>query len=176
MIVGVVNSAPKFRHQYMGADLLIADECHRYASRMHRKALGKVPNRLGLTATLERADRGVDRVLLPYFGGVVYRLDYPRALADGVVSPFEVEFSAPQSRVEYEALSQRISNARADLISSYGYPGNPADLMDRVNQGSVRWPSEEAMLCGLPRSPEPPDVAHGGCLGGSGGAVSEGPA
>ena len=65
VVVAVVNSAVRQIAELRSAGLIVADECHQYGSREHRKALAAVPRRLGLTTTLERSDEGVDRVLLP---------------------------------------------------------------------------------------------------------------
>ncbi|MAW42048.1 MAG: hypothetical protein CMJ30_06520, partial [Phycisphaerae bacterium] len=68
--LGVVNSvlnndSPSFTENF---DLLIADECHRYGAEKWSKSLMKHPlQRLGLTATLERGDDGINEHVIPYF-------------------------------------------------------------------------------------------------------------
>ncbi|MCC3279909.1 sigma-70 family RNA polymerase sigma factor [Arthrobacter sp. zg-Y40] len=88
------------------AGLLIADECHRYASPMFENALQDGFDwRLGLTATYERTDGGHTDRLDPFFGGVIYSLWYDRALRDEVISPFIVALVgvdlAPAEMAEY---------------------------------------------------------------------------
>ena len=98
------------------AGLLIADECHRYASPMFENALQDgFEWRLGLTATYERTDGGhVDR-LDPYFGGVTYSLWYDRALNDKVISPFIVALVGvdltPAEMAEYLKHTEVMSEA-----------------------------------------------------------------
>lgn len=70
--------------------LLIADECHRYASEENAQAL-LTPTKasLGLTATAEREfDDGLDRVLIPNIGPIIYRYSLAQAKSDGVVVDF----------------------------------------------------------------------------------------
>jgi len=72
--------------------LLIADECHRYASEENARAL-RTPTAasLGLTATAEREfDDGLERVLIPNLGPIVYRYTLFQARQDGVVSDFSL--------------------------------------------------------------------------------------
>jgi RNA polymerase primary sigma factor len=73
--------------------LLVADECHRYGSMNWANILDKrFAERLGLTATYEREDGGVDDFLGPFFGGVCYRLGYPGALVDEAICNFRLAF------------------------------------------------------------------------------------
>ncbi|KAB1663239.1 sigma-70 family RNA polymerase sigma factor [Pseudoclavibacter sp. CFCC 13611] len=100
--------------------LLIADECHRYAAKTFADALSEnFTWRLGLTATYERDDQLHTSVLDAYFGGIVYRLWYDRALADHVISEFDIALVAvdldAERRVEYEALSERLRQTRQSL-------------------------------------------------------------
>ncbi len=70
--------------------LLIADECHRYASEENAHAL-RVPttSSLGLTATADREfDDGLERILIPNLGPIIYRYTLAQARQDGVVSQF----------------------------------------------------------------------------------------
>jgi superfamily II DNA or RNA helicase len=70
--------------------LLIADECHRYASEQNGRALqNKTAASLGLTATAEREfDDGLERVLIPNLGTIIYKYTLAEARADGVVADF----------------------------------------------------------------------------------------
>ena len=72
--------------------LLIADECHRYASPENANALTiKTSATLGLTATAERDyDDGLVEILIPSLGEMIYKYSIADARADGVVAPFEV--------------------------------------------------------------------------------------
>ena len=72
--------------------LLIADECHRYASEENSKALEvRKSASLGLTATADREfDDGLERILIPKLGRVIFKYGLEEARRDGVVSDFEL--------------------------------------------------------------------------------------
>ncbi len=66
--------------------LLIADEVHHYGAEAWSQAMEEgFDRRLGLTATYERDDGGVEAVLDPYFGAYRYRLGYREALDDAII-------------------------------------------------------------------------------------------
>lgn len=69
-------------------DLLVLDECHKYASDMFGKVFIKVKYKiiLGLTATMERLD-GKDSYIKKYCP-VVDRIDISEATANGWLSPY----------------------------------------------------------------------------------------
>lgn len=100
-----------------GPVLLVADECHRYASSANSAALDVGASAaLGLTATAEREyDDGLDDVLVPLLGPVFYRYDLAMARSDNVVSPFDlVNVEVPLTeteRSEYDALTARLRYA-----------------------------------------------------------------
>lgn len=93
--------------------LLVADEAHHYAARTFRPVV-RAPfgRRLGLTATLQRSDGADLSFLTPTLGGIVFELDYARALAEHVVAPFDVTLIAVEmedaERSDYVALSSRL--------------------------------------------------------------------
>src|SRR3954467_918549 len=110
--------------------LLIADECHGLGGRVLRRGLlRQYDERLGLTATLERADDAVTELLLPYFGGICYRYGFEEAIADGVCARPRVAFvGVPLSadeRAEYIATEQRLVDARSQLRAVPGMPLTP---------------------------------------------------
>ncbi len=110
--------------------LLVADECHGLGGRVLRRAmLPEYDERLGLTATLERADDGVIDLLLPYFGGVCYRYGFGDAIADGVCAPPRVAFVGVRLTVaeqaEYVAVEQRLVSARTHLRAIPTMPLDP---------------------------------------------------
>ena len=113
--------------------LLIADECHRYASGSNRKVLDDRCNtRLGLTATLERGDGLHAEVLVPYFGGVVYHLGYREALEAKVIAPFRVAaigaaFTTKEAK-RYEELSEEMRNLRTQLLNRWGVTAEPFSI------------------------------------------------
>lgn len=102
------------------AGLLVADECHGLGGGVLRKALlAPYTERLGLTATLERADDAVADLLLPFFGGICHRYGFEQAIADGVCARPRVAFvGVPltvEERAEYVATEQRLVDARSHL-------------------------------------------------------------
>ncbi|HVV77263.1 MAG TPA: DEAD/DEAH box helicase [Mycobacteriales bacterium] len=114
--VMIVNTARKLARVVASgrAVLLIADECHRYASPENAKAIAiDACASLGLTATAEREyDDGLDDVLVPILGPVIYVYDLAQARRDGVVSPFDlVNVEVPltdSERRDYERLTKRL--------------------------------------------------------------------
>ncbi len=109
--------------------LIIADECHGFGGGVLRKSLiGQYNERLGLTATLERSDDAVEKILLPYFGGVCFRYDFAGAIADGVCAQPRVAFvSVPltkEERLDYVATEAKLVDSRRTLRS---IPGMPID-------------------------------------------------
>lgn len=117
--------------------LLIADECHGFGGGVLRKSLiGDYNERLGLTATLERSDNAIEKVILPYFGGVCYRYDFAAAIDDGVCAQPRVAFvSVPlenKERVEYIATEQQLVDSRAVLRAIPNMPTNFSDFLSAV--------------------------------------------
>ncbi|MHB1988645.1 MAG: DEAD/DEAH box helicase [Acidimicrobiales bacterium] len=128
IVIGVVNSlrGNELRITRRGG-LLVADECHRYASAMNRLALDqRFERRLGLSATYAREDdRHVDW-LDPYFGGTCFQMGYRRAVDDGVTARFTVALigvalPAPE-RAVYEDLTKQIGRSHARLMNRYQLP------------------------------------------------------
>jgi RNA polymerase primary sigma factor len=117
--------------------LLIADECHGFGGGVLRKSLiGDYSERLGLTATLERSDNAIEKVILPYFGGVCFRYDFGAAIEDGVCAQPRVAFvSVPleqKERVEYIATEQQLIDARQTLRAIPKMPTNFSDFLSSV--------------------------------------------
>ncbi len=121
VLVAIIHSATRRAVlQQHSLGLIIADECHRYAARTFATALDSgFRYRLGLTATYRRPDRLETRVLNPYFGGVVHRLWYDRALHDGVISSFDIAHVGvsltDSERAEYQTTSSTISRLGMSL-------------------------------------------------------------
>lgn len=130
VLVATVHSlyeAPPVRPD--GKVLVIADECHRYGSDQWQRALSpSYRRRLGLTATFERNDDGID-VLRAYFGGSpLYSIGFRRAIQDGVVAHYDVSLLGidltAEERAEYDAAHESVVEARNELIST-GIPAEP---------------------------------------------------
>ena len=148
VVVAVVNSARdglKLRQP----GLLLADEVHRYGSPSNQEALDeRFPRRMGLTATYERADDGIDEHLEPYFGAVCYRLGYRRAIEDDVLAGFRVALLpvelTPAERDEYDQLSHEMAKAAYELELHLGFKEPYEKFMKQVEliaEGSVPGPT-----------------------------------
>jgi superfamily II DNA or RNA helicase len=141
VLVATVQSA--CRDQMMppgGHGLLIADEVHRYGAERYSQALEpEFTERLGLTATYERDDRGLELHLAPYFksdtapaqarGEVVAGCGYERGLADGILSRFRVgllgvNFTAAE-KSDYEKWDAQAKDLMGKLINHHGCPAEP---------------------------------------------------
>ncbi|NEK87936.1 DUF3427 domain-containing protein [Blastococcus saxobsidens] len=125
VLVAIVNSAARRTFHPHPGDLLIADECHRYGAPGFAQALEEdFDHRLGLTATFEREDDGVDTYLRPYFRDVVFTLWYDRALAEGIIAPFDIALVAvnlsEEEQREYDYCSQRMDVAARTLETRFG--------------------------------------------------------
>ncbi len=155
VLVATLDSARSRRLLAPGhAALLVADECHRCASEVNRLSLADgFDRRLGLSATHARADGAHNTVTGPYFGGVVYRLGYPAAIAENVIARFKVallavSFSAPE-RIQYEYLDERVRRARRRLVQEFGVPGSPyGAFMRAINRLRTRGSKREAIAAG----------------------------
>jgi RNA polymerase primary sigma factor len=131
ILVAIVHSASNRETlRSHKAGLIIADECHRYAAPMFTGALQEgYAWRLGLTATYERSDGEHENLLTPYFGGVVYKLWYDRALKDEVIAPFDIALVGvdltPSEQADYDEFSGTMSETARYLESYAGIPRRP---------------------------------------------------
>ncbi len=110
--------------------LVVADEVHRYAAESFAKVLThSFDHRLGLTATLERSDDGIEQVLMPFFENVISGCTYQRGYEDGILAPVNVALVpvpfAPRERARYDNLDEVARAERANLISRYGCRAEP---------------------------------------------------
>jgi superfamily II DNA or RNA helicase len=150
--IGIVNSVYKRAEKIAGIfALLIADECHRYASPSYGKALlPSIPHRLGLTATLERSDDGVEEILLPYFSDVCFSYGFSDALRDDVIARYSVisigVHLTEDERDRYEYFGQQMSEARYDLQHDYGYSKNPKKFLRQVTANKIRGRAEGELV------------------------------
>jgi len=89
--------------------ILIADECHRYASQENSRALAiRTDASLGLTATAEREfDDGLDSVLIPALGEIIFDYSLTDAIRDRVVNQFElINIQVPLAASEEEEIAR----------------------------------------------------------------------
>ncbi len=118
----VINSARTKAKYLSNLDpnlLLIADECHRYASAENSSAL-RIPkgSSLGLTATAKRDfDDGLAMILIPTLGPVIYEYTIADARQDHVVAQFEIRnvkaMFEPLELEDYSKLTKRLAQAIA---------------------------------------------------------------
>lgn len=112
-----------------GKVLLVADECHRYGSEKWRRALHhSYRRRLGLTATFERNDDGIQE-LTSYFGGSpVFTIGFDRAIRDGVVAHYDVKLLGVDltdaERSAYRSADKTVRDARVALLAA-GFTESP---------------------------------------------------
>lgn len=132
VLVGVVQSVISSAFEPLPAAelLLVADEAHRYGAASFSRALfPQFSERLGLTATFERNDDGIERILLPYFRNTIDGCDYARAKADDIIAPVRVmTVGVPFSPREYAAYAEyeeRLSRSRYRLITEFGCCDEP---------------------------------------------------
>ena len=133
VVVATPHSAAKLPIEPRGLGLLVADEAHRYGAPTWGGALKeRFQMRLALTATYERNDDGIEDVLGPYFGGVVFRYGYDSAVPDGVVAPFRIAFVGTALEGEeqraYDRLDKQVKTLHAMLIGDHEFPKDPAKL------------------------------------------------
>ena len=138
VLVAVVNTARAVDvRPIRQGGLLVADECHRYGSAVNQLALDvRFRRRLGLSATYAREDDGNLAWLDPYFGGTCFRLDYARAVGDGVTARFTVTLVgvvlSSVERAGYDDLTERMAGLRARLIRQHGVAGQPFEVFLRT--------------------------------------------
>lgn len=118
----VLNTAAKLAERMRHECFLIVDECHKAASEQFRAALEvNATSSLGLSATPERPyDEGLQDVLVPALGPVIFSYGYKEALRDGVIVPFQLKHIVFQLEEDRQKEYDRLSGAIARSISRYG--------------------------------------------------------
>ena len=122
--IAVINTASELPPSGRWSNLfLIVDECHKAASDSFRKVLN-IENTasLGLSATPERPyDDGLEDVLVPALGPVIYKYDYAAALADGVIVPFTLNNIVFELEEDRQAEYDKLTKAIARSIQAQGF-------------------------------------------------------
>jgi superfamily II DNA or RNA helicase len=134
--------------------LLVADEVHHYGAEVWSAALESgFDRRLGLTATFERDDDGVEMVLDPYFGPYRYSLGYSEALADKVIAHFKIAFVGVRFRQDelerYGEADDKARRKRWMLIDTFGLTPEPFGVFMRQVQRLAKSGTEGARHAGL---------------------------
>lgn len=116
----VINTAIKQNRNY---DMLVLDECHRYAAESFRNIFNVINFKyiLGLTATLEREDN-LHEVILEYLQ-VIDKVTVDEALENNWISPYTVyNIAVPlsqQEQIDYN----KSDNAFKHFAAKLGYGG-----------------------------------------------------
>jgi superfamily II DNA or RNA helicase len=120
--IAVLNTASKIG-SLPSPCFLIVDECHKAASPQFRSALNITNSAtLGLSATPERQyDAGLDEVLIPALGPVLYRYTYKDALRDKVIVPFLLQNIVFDLETETQSEYEKLTKGIARSIDSYGF-------------------------------------------------------
>ncbi|MEG0215204.1 MAG: DEAD/DEAH box helicase family protein [Hungatella sp.] len=138
-MIYVINSARYSLARHISEDfnrgysvLLIADECHHYASQENKKIFDFLPMRenrmahyysLGLSATPQVS--GYDTVLVPALGTEIYQYGFQAAVAQRTIRNFAIfhialHFSG-EEKAEYEEMSDKLNIAMASLKKACPY-------------------------------------------------------
>jgi superfamily II DNA or RNA helicase len=118
--VMVVNTASKVVPLLPASTplFIIVDECHRAATATFQKSIpAKTVAALGLSATPERDyDDGLEQILVPRLGPIIFRYTYTEALQDGVITHFDLTnirlAMTDDEQHEFNRLSRAIAIAR----------------------------------------------------------------
>ncbi len=113
--IAVINTAVKLSKKIHDDCFLIVDECHKAASDKFQRIFDiKYYASLGLSATPERPyDDGLDDILIPNLGPVIFTYNYNDAMRDGAIVPFDLHnilFDLEDDRqLEYNKISKSIA-------------------------------------------------------------------
>jgi superfamily II DNA or RNA helicase len=130
--------------------MLIVDECHWAATEANAEIFsGRYQATLGLSATPERSDDGLDDVLIPQLGKVIYRYSLQRALDDKLLAPLRLlnisfEVSPPeleeiqQIQLEITSIENRILELNPSLLVLRGLDRSTALLRASESNLPVR--------------------------------------
>lgn len=122
--------------------LIVADECHRYGGGANRTVFDtRFDAIIGLSATPPEKDEEGDeknstsQVVINSIGDVFYNLRYKEALAQDLISHFEVQYVSipldPLQDIQYDAHSKRIGKSIKNIRMKYGH------FMDRYSNRSL---------------------------------------
>lgn len=104
--------------------MVVVDECHWAAATANSEAIRfDFDAALGLSATPERSDDGLEEVLIPQLGQIVYRYSLRSALDDGLLAPltcWNLHFDLTASEhAALEPLELRIRRIELDLLKEH---------------------------------------------------------
>jgi superfamily II DNA or RNA helicase len=112
-----------------GNVLVVVDEVERFGTAELSVAFDEIfDRRLGLTAQYERDDHGVATYLTPYFGDVVFRLGYDRAIEESAIAAFDLALIGVSltegERASYNEVDHQVREAAAKLLSDFAVPAD----------------------------------------------------
>lgn len=125
--IGVLNTVSKLAPTWPAAStMLVIDECHKAASAKFGAVLAlPADQRLGLSATPERPyDEGLQEMLIPALGPVIFQYTYADALRDKVIVPFLLENVVFDLEEDREAAYLKLTRMIARTINTHG-PDTP---------------------------------------------------
>jgi superfamily II DNA or RNA helicase len=116
----VINTVIKKQREY---DMIVLDECHRYAAENFKKVFELVDYKyiLGLTATLERED-GLHELILDYLN-VIDEVTVDDALDNNWISPYIVYNVAVPLPADEQTDYNKSNNAFKHYAAKLGYGG-----------------------------------------------------
>lgn len=121
--IAVLNTAAKLQEGGRSRPcFLIVDECHKAASAQFRTALD-IPREasLGLSATPERPyDDGLNDIIVPALGPLIYEYTYRSALGEHVIVPFELRNIVFELEKDRQQEYDKLTKAIACAIRRYG--------------------------------------------------------
>jgi superfamily II DNA or RNA helicase len=121
--IAVLNTAAKLQAEGRARPcFLIVDECHRAASPQFKAALDvpKVAS-LGLSATPERQyDDGLNKILIPTLGPIIYQYSYKEASRDKVIVPFQLKNIVFELEDENKQRYDKLTKSIALAVKKYG--------------------------------------------------------
>lgn len=121
--LAVLNTAARLAdRERIPPCLLVVDECHKAASPQFRTSLDlpKIAS-LGLSATPERQyDDGLNEVLVPALGPIIFEYAYRDALKDGVIVPFNLRNIVFELEHDRQQEYDKITRAIARAVRKYG--------------------------------------------------------
>ena len=126
---------------------LVVDECHRAASPENLKALeGNHAATLGMSATPARDyDDGLEEVLIPRLGPIVYQYDYEQALVDHVIAPFDLVNVEVALNLKEQAQYDKLSKRLAPLLRRHASGEDVNSLLKRTFQARAAVSAMAAM-------------------------------
>jgi superfamily II DNA or RNA helicase len=121
--ISVINTAAKLASRGLDQPcFLIVDECHKAAAPEFRSIFDiRYGSSLGLSATPERQyDDGLQQILVPALGPIIYNYDYVEAHRDKVIVPFHLKNVVFELDESTGSQYQKLTRSIATQIKKFG--------------------------------------------------------